>query len=190
MKKKGLLVVISGPSGVGKGTVNQALRRNHPELAYSISATTRPPRAGETDGVQYYFLSPETFHQHLVAGDFLESAEVFGNCYGTLRQKVEEKLEQGQDVILEIDTQGALQVKKQAPEALLIFILPPSVEELERRLRGRNTESEEVIQRRLACAKGEMALAQEYHYTVVNYDFNATAQKIYQLILQEKATRV
>ena len=147
------------------------------------------PRAGETDGVQYYFLSPETFRRHLDAGDFLEWAEVFGNYYGTLREKVEAQLEQGRDVILEIDTQGALQVKQKAPEALLIFILPPSLEELERRLRGRNTESAEMVQRRLSCAKGEMELAPEYHYTVVNHDFAATAEKIYHIIQEEKGKR-
>ena len=128
--RKGLLILISGPSGTGKGTVCDLLRKNHPEISYSISATTRQPRPGEQDGVNYYFYDKEKFRQMIDAGELLEWAEVYGNYYGTPKQKVLDRLNAGEDILLEIDTQGALNVMKAVPEGLFIFLLPPSLEEL------------------------------------------------------------
>ena len=165
--KKGLLLVISGPSGVGKGTVIDSLLEND-DMAYSVSATTRSPRPGEIDGVDYNYITKEEFRTLIENGDVLEYAEYTGNYYGTPRKFVERKLNEGKSVILEIETCGAMQIKKKMPEAVLIFICPPSLEELESRLRGRGTETEEVILRRLEQAKKEIVLIPEYDYAVVN----------------------
>ncbi|MCI6097298.1 MAG: guanylate kinase, partial [Selenomonadaceae bacterium] len=154
--RKGLLILISGPSGTGKGTVCDLLRKNHPEISYSISATTRQPRPGEQDGVNYYFYDKEKFRQMIDAGELLEWAEVYGNYYGTPKQKVLDRLNAGEDILLEIDTQGALNVMKAVPEGLFIFLLPPSLEELANRLKGRGTETEESLQRRLGAAVDEI----------------------------------
>ena len=135
--RKGLLILISGPSGTGKGTVCDLLRQKHPEISYSISATTRQPRPGEQDGVNYYFYTKEKFREMIDQGQLLEWAEVYGNFYGTPKQKVLDRLEAGEDILLEIDTQGALNVMKVMPEGLFIFLLPPSLEELAARLQGR-----------------------------------------------------
>lgn len=148
MSEKGILFVLTGPSGVGKGTVLKEVRAHKP-LFYSISATTRAPRAGEQDGVHYHFMTRETFRQLAEQGGFLEHAEFSGNCYGTPAAPVDEELQTGRDVLLEIEVQGAMQVKDIRPEAVRIFLAPPSFEELERRLIGRGTEEPEVIQRRL-----------------------------------------
>jgi guanylate kinase len=188
--KKGLLLVISGPSGVGKGTINAALRRQNKDMDYSISATTRSPRPGETDGVDYFFLNKEDFQKRLAAGDFLEWADVFGNYYGTLKDRVAAKLSQGIDVILEIDTQGAAQVKEKMPDAVFIFIMPPSREILEKRLRGRGTEAPEVIARRLADSLQEMDRAKEYDYIVVNDDVAEATSKVAAIIEAERAKRM
>ena len=134
--KKGLLIVVSGPSGTGKGTVCGELLDSMPELAYSISATTRAPRAGEVDGKNYYFLTKERFEELISEGGFLEYANVYGNYYGTPLVKIQERLAEGNDILLEIDTQGALEVMKKCPDGLFIFLLPPSLGELERRIRG------------------------------------------------------
>ncbi len=166
--RKGLLILISGPSGTGKGTVCDLLRQKHPEISYSISATTRQPRPGEQDGVNYYFYSREKFQEMIDQGQLLEWAEVYGNFYGTPKQKVLDRLEAGEDILLEIDTQGALNVMKVMPEGLFIFLLPPSLEELAARLKGRGTETEESLHRRLGAAVDEIKLATKYRYVVVN----------------------
>ena len=166
--RKGLLILISGPSGTGKGTVCDLLRQKHPEISYSISATTRHPRPGEQDGVNYYFYTKEKFREMIDQGQLLEWAEVYGNFYGTPKQKVLDRLEAGEDILLEIDTQGALNVMKVMPEGLFIFLLPPSLEELAARLKGRGTETEESLHRRLGAAVDEIKLATKYRYVVVN----------------------
>lgn len=166
--RKGLLILISGPSGTGKGTVCDLLRQKHPEISYSISATTRQPRPGEQDGVNYYFYTKEKFREMIDQGQLLEWAEVYGNFYGTPKQKVLDRLDAGEDILLEIDTQGALNVMKVVPEGLFIFLLPPSLEELAARLKGRGTETEESLHRRLGAAVDEIKLATKYRYVVVN----------------------
>lgn len=166
--RKGLLILISGPSGTGKGTVCDLLRQKHPEISYSISATTRQPRPGEQDGVNYYFYTKEKFREMIDQGQLLEWAEVYGNFYGTPKQKVLDRLDAGEDILLEIDTQGALNVMKVMPEGLFIFLLPPSLEELSARLKGRGTETEESLHRRLGAAVDEIKLATKYRYVVVN----------------------
>ena len=166
--RKGLLILISGPSGTGKGTVCDLLRQKHPEISYSISATTRQPRPGEQDGVNYYFYTKEKFREMIDQGQLLEWAEVYGNFYGTPKQKVLDRLDVGEDILLEIDTQGALNVMKVMPEGLFIFLLPPSLEELAARLKGRGTETEESLHRRLGAAVDEIKLATKYRYVVVN----------------------
>ena len=166
--RKGLLILLSGPSGTGKGTVCDLLRQKHPEISYSISATTRQPRPGEQDGVNYYFYTKEKFREMIDQGQLLEWAEVYGNFYGTPKQKVLDRLDAGEDILLEIDTQGALNVMKVMPEGLFIFLLPPSLEELAARLKGRGTETEESLHRRLGAAVDEIKLATKYRYVVVN----------------------
>ena len=162
------LFVVSGPSGAGKGTLVAELRGQRPDLVLTVSATTRAPRAGEVDGVQYYFLSDEEFSQRVESGDFLEWAWVHGNRYGTLRSEVERSLASGTSVILEIDVQGAAKVKEAFGEAVLIFVRPPSLAILEERLRERNTEDEESLALRLANAERELSLAGDYDLQIVN----------------------
>ena len=164
----GKLFVISGSSGVGKGTVINEFLNKHPEFKLSISCTTRGMREGEVHGVNYFFLSKEEFKKCVDNNEFLEWAEFSGNCYGTKKEFVEKCLAKGENLILEIDTKGALNVKKLMPEANLIFIAPPSIEELEARLRGRHTETEEAIQKRLASIKLEIENSKHYDYVVVN----------------------
>lgn len=168
MSKKGILIVVSGPSGTGKGTVCDAWRKIAKNLSYSVSATTRQPRAGEVDGVNYYFLDKPVFEEMIEKGELLEWAEVYGNYYGTPLKKIQEKLEQGEDVLLEIDTQGAMNVKSKVPEGLFIYLIPPSLEELEKRIRGRGSETEESLARRLGAAKAEIEIGKQYNYVVVN----------------------
>ena len=162
------LFVISGSSGVGKGTVIKEFLNKHPEFRLSISCTTRGKREGEEHGVNYFFLTPEEFKECISKDEFLEWAEFSGNHYGTRKTFVEGCLKNGENLILEIDTKGALNVKKIMPEAELIFIAPPSIEELEARLRGRHTESEEAIQKRLASIKLEIENSKHFDYKVVN----------------------
>jgi len=164
----GKLFVISGSSGVGKGTVINEFLRKHPEFRLSISCTTRGKREGEEHGVNYFFLSKEEFKNCIDNNEFLEWAEFSGNYYGTKKEFVERCLANGENLILEIDTKGALNVKKLMPEAHLIFIAPPSIEELEARLRGRHTETEEAIQKRLASIKLEIENSKHYDYVVIN----------------------
>lgn len=175
--KEGRLIVLSGPSGAGKGTVIRELMKNRP-VALSVSCTTRAPRSGEKDGRDYYFLTPEEFADRAAKGGFLEHAEVFGNRYGTPRDIVLEKLKNGQDVLLEIDVQGAAQVKKNYPPAVTIFLMPPSEEELYLRLKGRGTETDEQISTRFAAARQEMAQAEHYEHIIVNDDAARAAREI------------
>ena len=183
--RKGLLVLVSGPSGTGKGTVCNLLREKHPELAYSISATTRQPRPGEVDGVNYYFYDKAKFEAMIEAGELLEWANVYGNYYGTPKQAVLDRLEAGEDILLEIDTQGALNVMEAMPEGLYVFLLPPSLEELEKRLRGRGTETDESIARRLGAAKEEIGRAVKYRYVVVNDTVEKAEETIANIIAAE-----
>ncbi len=165
---RGILYVVSAPSGCGKGTILDAVLRNNSNIYYSVSATTRSPREGEEDGKNYFFYSQDEFNNLIENDGMLEYASFCGNFYGTPRKQVEEKLEQGFDVILEIETNGAMQIKKNSPDAVMIFILPPSIGELRRRLFKRRTENEEVIEKRLAESKREITLASEYDYIMVN----------------------
>ena len=164
----GKLFVISGSSGVGKGTVIKRFLEKHPDYKLSVSCTTRNPRDGEVHGINYFFLSRDEFLKCIENNEFLEWAEFSGNMYGTQKAYVEEKLKQGKNLILEIDTQGALNVKKIMPDSTLIFILPPSFEELEARLRGRHTETEESIQKRLKSTKMEIENSKHFDYQVIN----------------------
>lgn len=185
--KKGLLIIVSGPSGTGKGTVCGELLDSMPELAYSISATTRAPRAGEVDGKNYYFLTKERFEELISEGGFLEYANVYGNYYGTPLVKIQERLAEGNDILLEIDTQGALEVMKKCPDGLFIFLLPPSLGELERRIRGRGSETEESLKKRLGNAKAEIAIGEKYKYVVVNDTVKKAVARIKSIIVAEHA---
>ena len=164
----GRLFVISGSSGVGKGTVLKEFLARHSDFKLSVSCTTRQPREGEIDGTNYFFLTREKFQECINNNEFLEWAEFSGNLYGTQKAYVERKLAEGKNIILELDTVGALNVKKIMPEACLIFIAPPSFEELEARLRGRHTETEEAIQKRLASTKIEIENSKQFDYQVIN----------------------
>jgi guanylate kinase len=176
------LTVLTGPSGVGKGTLVRGLVARHPELWLSVSATTRPPRPGEEDGVHYFFLTPERFERQVREGGFLEWASFAGNCYGTPRSAVEGRLRAGQPVLLEIEVDGARQVRESYPAALRIFVAPPSLEELERRIRGRGTEGEEAIQRRLARARQELAAAKEFDAVLINDDLETAGRDLERLM--------
>lgn len=181
MNKK--LFVISGCSGVGKGTViNEFMERNSDDFILSVSCTTRNPRPNETNGVNYFFISKEEFEQNIKGGKFLEYANFAGNYYGTKKKYIQQKMDEGYNVLLEIDTQGALQVKEKMPESILIFIAPPSVEELEHRLRGRHTEDEETIQKRLAQVKIELERSQKYDYTVINDNIERAVEEIERIV--------
>ena len=186
-KKKGLLIVVSAPSGCGKGTILEAAMKRK-EFCYSVSATTRSPRPGETDGVNYFFLDRERFEEMARNGEMLEYAEFVGNLYGTPRAPVEEKLAEGRDVILEIEVQGAMKVKKACPDAVLIFVLPPSVDVLRQRLYKRKTESEEVIEDRVAQAGREIGEAVNYDYAIVNDDLEKAVEDFLGVIQAEKLT--
>ncbi len=180
--KKGILVVISGPSGVGKGTVLKLLRERNDNIVYSVSVTTRAKRLGETDGKDYYFKDFDQFKNMMHNNEFLETAEVYGDYYGTPKKQVLDMLDAGKDVILEIDTVGAVNVKKQYSEALLIFILPPSIDELYNRLVGRGTESQEQLSLRLNSADAELKSIKNYGYVVKNEVAEETAEIIDNII--------
>ena len=188
LNETGLLIVISGPSGVGKGTVRKALfdMKNH-NLDYSVSMTTRKPRVGEKEGVDYFFVSKDEFKQRINENKFLEYAEFVNEYYGTPLDKVEEKLELGKEVVLEIEVDGAMQVREKMPEAVFIFIVPPSREDLEKRLRNRGTENPDVIAERLKKAEREYKLAHMYDYIVVNDDVHNAADRILAIIRAEHA---
>ena len=183
--EKGLLIVISGASGTGKGTVCKKILADMPEIFFSISATTRQPRPGETDGVEYFFISHEEFKNWIAEDKFLEYAEVYGNFYGTPIHKIEERLNQGKNVLLEIDTQGALNVMKKCPEGIFIFLLPPSLEELKNRIQNRGTETPESLERRFNSAKAEISLCEKYQYAVVNDSVDEAVKKIKSIISAE-----
>lgn len=172
------LFVISGPSGAGKGTLLAELRKQRPDLGLTVSATTRSPRPGEVDGTSYYFLSDEEFRRRIAAGEFVEWAEVHGHLYGTLVSEVKRLLAKGHSLVLEIDVQGALNVRKVYPDAVLIFIEPPSLQVLEERLRGRGTEDEASIELRLKNARHEMELADQYDARIVNDTVDRAAQEL------------
>ncbi len=180
------LFVISGSSGVGKGTVLKGFLAKNPNFMLSISCTTRKPRKGEVDGVNYFFISKEEFQNCIDNDKFLEWAEFAGNRYGTKKKYIRQCLDEGKDIILEIETKGALQVKKQMPEAVLIFICPPSLETLENRLRGRHTEDEETIQKRLHEVKTELERAENFDYKVVNDDLDKAIEDLERIINGEQ----
>lgn len=165
---KGKLFVISGPSGAGKGTICRNILEEEKDIKFSVSMTTRRPRNGELHGVHYYFTDHEEFRRLIAEEGFMEHAEVYGNFYGTPRKQVVDWIEEGRDVILEIDVQGALQVKRSYPEAVLVFILPPSMEELKSRIQGRGSETEETMKKRLGAALQEISLIGRYDYRVIN----------------------
>ena len=189
MLEQGLSVVISGPSGAGKGTVIKEILDHNDDICLGVSCTTRPPRPGETDGVHYYFKTRQEFKSMLRNGEFLEFATVFDNYYGTPIFAVDEKRRQGKDVVLEIDVQGALEVRRKVADALLIFIMPPSMEELERRLTGRQTETEEQIKKRFTTAYYEMKFKNQYDYVVVNDTVERAAAEIVDIINKEHEMR-
>lgn len=182
---EGRLFVISGPSAVGKGTIVKELLDADENLRVSVSATTRAPRAGETDGVSYYFLTKEEFKEKIDNGGFLEWAEVHGNFYGTPKAPVEKLLAEGKDVILEIDVQGAMQVKESGGEGAYIFILPPSMEELRNRINNRGTETEEAIALRMSKAAGEIAYVDRYDYFVINDDLQEAINTVKAIMVSE-----
>lgn len=181
--KKGLLIIISGPSGVGKGTVRKYFMNDDSlRLAYSISMTTRQPREGERDKVDYIFTTREKFEEAIAKGELLEWAEFVGNYYGTPLSQVEKLRNEGKNVLLEIEVQGADQIRAKCPDALSIFIIPPSMEELEKRIRGRRSEPEEIVQQRLAKAENEMKMVCNYKYIVCNEDPQLAAELISSII--------
>jgi guanylate kinase len=185
---RGKLFVITAPSGAGKTSLIEAVMRQDPTLKISVSYTTRAPRKGEKDGVDYHFVDEATFRQMKSQGEFLESAEVHGNHYGTGRQVILDAVKRGDDIILEIDWQGAQQVRKLYPDCVGIFILPPSVEELERRMRARGQDSDAVIRRRLDNAREELAHAGEFKYAIINKDFETARRELASIIRSERKT--
>ncbi|MBI6875063.1 guanylate kinase [Clostridium aciditolerans] len=182
---KGLLIVISGPSGAGKGTICKALLEEN-DFWISVSATTRQPRAGEVDGANYYFLTKEEFKKRIDYDDFLEYAEVYGNYYGTPKSNALKAIENGRDVILEIDIQGALKVKESYPEGVFIFILPPSMEELKNRIINRASETPESLMTRFKSAYKEINYVSKYNYAVVNDTVEEAVKKIHSIIVAER----
>lgn len=185
-QQRGVLFVYSGPSGVGKGTLKEKLFAEFGEkLVFSVSATTRKARPGETDGVDYFFISRQDFENRIANNDFLEYAEYAGNLYGTPRSAVEAQLSRGVNVLLEIEVQGAMQVKRRMPESVSVFVLPPSFEELERRLRGRATETEEKICERLETARSELKHADAYDHRVVNVDLDEAYGELRRIFLEQ-----
>lgn len=186
MTQQGILIVLSGPSGTGKGTICRELLRSCPNLQYSISATTRTPRTGETNGVNYLFIPQKKFKDMINANEFLEWAEVYGNYYGTPRRYVTDMLDSGKDVILEIDTQGAMQIKNKFPQGVYIYIIPPSLDELANRIYKRGTDSMEAIKQRLSCVRSELSYVNSYNYIVVNDEVSRAVHKIESIIQAEK----
>jgi guanylate kinase len=174
----GRLIVLTGPSGVGKGTLMRSLLERYPELYYSVSVTTRSPRTGEIEGRNYYFISRNKFEQLVAQGEFLEWAEFAGNYYGTPREGVLKQIRAGKTVVLEIELEGARQIRASFPSAFSIFILPPSFEELEQRIRNRGQDSSEAIARRLQCAQEEIKAAEEFDIQIVNDDFETAVNAI------------
>lgn len=184
-KRKGILLVISGFAGTGKGTLVASLLEKYDNYALSVSATTRAPRPGEADGVHYFFKTHDEFQQMITDGELIEYAQYVGNFYGTPRAYVEQQMEQGKDVILEIEIQGALEIKKKFPDALLLFVVPPSADTLEQRLRGRGTETPEVIRQRLKRAVEEAEFVKDYDYLIVNDDLITCVDEMHAIIQSE-----
>ena len=185
-QRKGMLLVVSGPSGVGKGTLLARLMQDDPTFGFSVSATTRAPRDCEIPDVHYHFLTDAEFDRLEKENAFLEHATVHGNRYGTLRSEVDQRLNQGLNVLLDIDTQGALNVMAQVPECVSVFILPPSFEALRRRQTGRHTESPEEVERRLNNARGELAQQNHYRYNIVNDDLDTAYEQLRCVVQAEK----
>ncbi len=185
MAPKGRLFVVTGPSGVGKGTLIKELLRRVPGLELSVSATTRRPREGERDGVDYHFLSEEEFDRRLAEGDFMEHAAYSGHRYGTLASEVEPRLQDGVGVVLEIEVQGARQVRARMPEAVLVFVAPPSPEALRERLEGRGTDAPEQIEQRLQVARDELAAQPEFRHVIVNDEVDRAADELSALVKGE-----
>ncbi|MDO4269615.1 MAG: guanylate kinase [Eubacteriales bacterium] len=184
--RKGTLYVFTGPSGAGKGTLLSRLRAEDDRLFYSISATTRAPRPGETDGVQYYFLKKTDFERKIAQNAFLEYAKYVDNYYGTLEAPVNEKLAAGYDVVLEIEVQGAMQVHEKRPDAVMVFIAPPSFEELAARLRGRGTEDEEKVRKRLETAKQELKSMDRFDYVVTNDEVGRAVRELHGILAKRR----
>mgnify|MGYP002623939081 CR=1 FL=1 len=185
-KPNGILVIVSGPSGAGKSTIISRVSRQRDDIRFSVSATTRKPREGETDGKDYYFKTREEFRDMIRANAFLEYAEYVGNSYGTPAAPVEESLAAGYNVILDIEVQGAAQVMEKRPDAVSVFLFPPSLEELERRLRSRGTDTEEKIRERLLTARREYAQADQYGYIIINDDADVAVRQLDAIITAEK----
>ena len=182
MKHRGLLIVISGFSGAGKGTLMKKLVENYDQYALSVSMTTRAPRVGEVDGREYFFATREQFEEKIQQGGLIEHAQYCENYYGTPKDYVEEQLEAGKDVILEIEIQGAMKIKEQFPDAVLLFVMPPSIAVLHQRLTGRGTESEEVIMKRLLRASEEAVGIEEYDYIIINDDLEVCVKELHELL--------
>ncbi|WP_027726104.1 guanylate kinase [Tuberibacillus calidus] len=188
-KEKGLLFILSGPSGVGKGTVCKALKKRKTNLAFSVSATTRKPREGEREGVEYFFKTREQFEQMIKDNLLLEWAEYVGNYYGTPLDFVEKTLDSGKDVLLEIEVQGAMKVKKNYPNGIFIFLAPPSLGELRRRITGRGTESEDIINGRMTVAKAEIEMMKHYDYVIENDEVERACDRIEAVVMAEHLRR-
>ena len=186
LNRKGLLLVVSGPSGAGKGTICKALLNKNDQIKLSVSATTRKPRNGEVHGVNYFFIEKEEFTKMIENGEFLEHAQIYDNFYGTPKAAIIECLEKGQDVILEIEMQGARQIKEVYPEGVFIFVLPPSLEELKSRIVGRGTETQEEIEKRFSCAFEEINQIVNYDYFIVNEDIEKSVSDVEAIICAEK----
>lgn len=187
MKAKGLLMVVTGPSAVGKGTICRALLADAPDIRFSVSCTTRKARPGETNGVEYFFCTHEEFQQKIKNGELLEWAEVYGNFYGTPRQYVDEVTESGQNLILDIDMVGARSVRTHYPDAVSVFVIPPSMAALEQRIRARGTESEEAVQRRLQEAPRWIEEGLTYDYVIVNDDLQAAVRRLRAIVEAERS---
>jgi guanylate kinase len=186
VERKGLLLVVSGPSGAGKGTICKQLIKDNEQIKLSVSATTRKPRNGEVEGVNYFFLDKEKFEMMIRDGEFLEYAQIYDNFYGTPKAAIMECLNKGQDVILEIEMQGAKQIKSVCPEGVFIFVLPPSLKELKNRIVGRGTETIEEIEKRFSCAFEEIKQIENYDYFIVNNDVIEASKQIEHIIEAEK----
>jgi len=186
---EGLLIVVSGPSGVGKGTVCSALRKRMPELVYSVSATTRAPREGEQEGVNYFFKSVPEFKKMIENDELIEWAQYVGNYYGTPRRFVEETMAQGKDVLLEIEVQGAMQVKEKFPQGIFIFLVPPTMEDLRQRILNRGTETETTVTHRLDVANDELKQIRHYDYVVINDEVEKACERVQSIIIAEHCRR-